>query len=269
MKTRPYGLFVKRIYRRFLDESFDQISASLAYTTLLAIVPLVAVVFGVLSLLLPSFGILDDLDRFIVRTFLPQRDAGMIVDYVLQFSRQATHFTLIGLGALVVTVLLLMQAIERSFNRVWRVTQSRSYWRQFWLYIVLLILWPLATAGVLSVMSFALTNALGWLPEPLWMQGFFFKAIGFFIVVLFFTGLYFAVPNTHVALRHAFCAGFFAAAGFHFLQNGFELYLANFPSYTLIYGAFATLPIFLLWLYLSWAVILLGALIAAALPELE
>jgi membrane protein len=93
------------------------------------------------------------------------------------------------------------------------------------------------------------------------------RGLGLLIAALFLGGLYYALPNTRVAVRDAAGAGLFAALGFLLMQKAFELYLSSFPSYTAVYGAFATLPVFLLWLYLSWAVVLLGGLVAATLPE--
>ena len=103
--------------------------------------------------------------------------------------------------------------------------------------------------------------------EQAWLHDLLFKATGLFIAALFFAGLYFAVPNARVAPRDALWAGLFAAGGFLLMQKAFGFYLAHFPSYTLVYGAFATVPIFLVWLYTSWAVVLLGALVASTLPE--
>ena len=103
--------------------------------------------------------------------------------------------------------------------------------------------------------------------EPPWVRRLLFNAMGLAIPALFIGGLYYAVPHTRVEPRNAAWAGLFAALVFLFMQKAFEFYLSNFPSYTVIYGAFATVPIFLLWLYLSWAVILLGALVAATLPQ--
>ena len=256
-----------RIFRRFVEENFDQISASLAFTTLLSLVPLVAVVLGILSVI-PSFvGMVDQLDRLVVRTLLPERSAGMIIEYVLEFSQKATNVTLVGLSALVATVYLLLQTIERAFNHVWGVTENRPWWKKLRLYAAVLVLWPLLVTLVITAISYAVTISLGLVSEQPWLRSFLFKTTGLFVAALFFAGLYFAVPNAKVALRDALWAGVFAAFGFLLMQKAFEFYLSYFPSFTLVYGAFATVPIFLLWLYLSWAVVLLGALVAATLPK--
>ncbi len=259
--------FSTRVFRRFVEENFAQISASLAYTTLLSLVPLVAVVLGILSVL-PSFlGIVDQFDQFVVRTLLPHRSAGIIVQYVVQFSKNAMDVTLVGLCALVATIYVLLLNIERAFNHVWGVKENRSWWRRLRLYASVLALWPVVVTCVVVAISYAVTTSLGWVDEPSWLRNLLFKVTGVSVAAVFFAGLYFAVPNARVASRDALMAGLFAALGFLLMQKAFGFYLSRFPSFTLVYGAFATVPIFLLWLYLSWAVVLLGALVAVTLPE--
>jgi len=255
--------FVERILRRFVEENFVQLSASLAFTTLFSLVPLVAVVLGIMSVL-PSFpSMVDQLDHFVVRNLLPERSAGMIIKYVLEFSQKATNVTLTGLAALVLTVLFLMLSIERAFNHVWRVVENRSWWKKLRLYVAVLALWPFIVSCVVLAIYYAVTASLGLIDDPEWLHSFMFKVAGLSVAAIFFAGFYFAVPNARVAPRDALWAGLFAAVGFMLMQKGFEFYLTNFPSFTLVYGAFATL----LWLYLSWAVVLFGALLAASLPE--
>ena len=264
---RLFRLFTLRIFRRFRDENVAQICAGLAYTTLLSLVPLVAVVLGVMSVL-PSFpGLVDQLNQFVMRSLLPERSAGMIINYVLEFSQKAANVTVFGLAGLVASVLLLLLSIERTFNHVWRVSTRRPWWKKLRLYAAVLALWPFAVSGVLFAIYYAVTTSLGLIDDPEWLRSVVFKAAGLAVAAIFFAGLYVAVPNTRVAARDALWAGLFAALGFILMQKAFGLYLASFPSFTLVYGAFATVPIFLLWLYLSWAVVLLGALVAATLPE--
>lgn len=267
MNLRLSRAFAARILRRFVEENFDQISASLAFTTLLSLVPLVAVVLGIMSVL-PSFpGMVDQLDQFVVRSLLPERSAGMIINYVLEFSQKAANVTAFGLAGLVASVLLLLLSIERTLNHVWCVAESRPWWKKLRLYAAVLALWPFVVGGVVLAIYYAVTTSLGLIDDPEWLRDFVFKAAGLSIAAISFAGLYMAVPNARVALGDALWAGLFAALGFMLMQKAFGVYLARFPSFTLVYGAFATVPIFLLWLYLSWAMVLLGALVAATLPE--
>src|SRR5512136_3090856 len=122
--------FAVRVLRRFVEENFDQLSASLAFTTLLSLVPLVAVVLGIMSVFPVFFEMVEKLDHFVVRSLLPERSAEMIIAHVLEFSQKATNFTLAGLAALIATVLFLLLSIERAFNHVWRATEDRPWWKK-------------------------------------------------------------------------------------------------------------------------------------------
>ena len=259
--------FLVRIARRFDEENFDQISGSLAFTTLLSLVPLVALFVAFVSVAPMFSGFLEQLDQYVVRTLLPERSAGMISKYVLQFSHKAAKVTAIGLGVLLLTAALLLMTIERAFNHVWRVGEMRRWWRRLRLYGVVLALWPLVVGGVVAALSYGVTISLGFVDEPPWVRNLILQVMGLVVPAVFIGGLYYAVPNTRVAPRDAAVAGLVAAAGFLLLQKAFAFYLVKFPSYTVVYGAFSTVPIFLLWLYLSWAVVLVGALVAATLPE--
>lgn len=258
--------FLVRIIRRFVREDFAQTSASLAFTTLLSIVPLVAVVLGVMSAM-PSFlRMIDQLDQM-MRNMLPERSAGMIVGHVLDFSQKALNVTVAGLLALAATAMALLRTVERAFNKVWKTARKRPWWRRIALYATLILLWPLAVAYVVAAVSFAVSLTSGLAIEQLWLHKLLSKTTGVFVAAIFFAGLYFAVPNVRVKLSDALFGGSFAALGFLLMQRGFELYLSYFPTVTLVYGAFATVPILLLWLYLSWAMILLGALVVVGLSE--
>lgn len=271
MSARPRFLlpFMARVARRFGEEDFDQISASLAFTTLLSLVPLIGLILALVSLL-PLFSVLvDHVDRLLVSYLLPAGSAKLIAGKLLQFSHKAAQVTWLGLSVLLVTAFLLLHTIERAFNHVWRVSEPRPIWQRLQLYTVMLAVWPLLVGALLAGMSYAVTTSLGFFHEPPWVRGLIFKLLSLSTLILFFAFLYHAVPNAPVRWRDALTAGAVAAVGFSLLQKGFELYLAHFPSYTAIYGAFAAAPIFLVWVYLSWAVILLGALVAATLPDFQ
>ncbi len=268
MKRRlsRFRCFVARIWRRFVAEDFDQVCGSLAFTTLLSLVPLVAVLLGTMSAM-PSFLVMVDELEGIVRNMLPERSAGLIIQHILAFSQKALNVTLAGLLVLVLSAYLLLQTVERAFNHVWRTSQKRSWWRRIGLYGGLIVLWPLAVAYVVAGISFAVTLSSGLIVEQQWLHKLLSKATGVLVAAIFFAGLYRVVPAKRVRLCDAVAGGSFAALGFLLMQKGFELYLSHFPSITLVYGAFATVPIFLLWLYLSWAMVLVGALLAATLAE--
>lgn len=260
----PFSL---RIIRRFGEEGFDQISASLAFTTLLSLVPLAGLMLAIASAF-PAFkAFIDHVDNLLVAHLLPAGSAGLISGKIFQFSRRASEVSIFGATVLVFTAFLLMNTVERAFNHVWRVSVPRPMWHRLWLYAVVVAVWPIVIGSLLAATSYAVTASLGWISGGGGIRAYVFKGISLAVLVLFFAFLYRAVPNATVRWRDAMLAGVFAAGGFAILQKGFELYLAYFPSYKAIYGAFATVPIFLLWVYLSWAVVLLGALVAATLPD--
>ncbi|MDQ5879285.1 MAG: rane protein [Pseudomonadota bacterium] len=258
-----------RIARRFGEEGFDQISASLAFTTLLSLVPKVALVLAIVSALPSFFAFIDNSDRMIANNLLPPGSAGVISAKVMQYSRRAAEVSWLGVAFLVFTAILLLNTIERAFNHVWRVREPRPVWRSIILYAVVIAVWPVLIGSLVAGVSYGVTSSLGLVGEIPWLRAKMLRVLSIGVLALFFSWLYYAVPNAAVRWRDAWIAGVAAALGFLLLQNAFELYLAYFPSYKAIYGAFATVPIFLLWVYLSWAVILLGALVAATLPEFE
>ncbi len=187
-RLRLAGRFFVRVFRRFTEENFDQASASLAFTTLLSIVPLVAVVLGVMSAM-PSFlSMVDQLDHM-MRTMLPERSAGLIVEHVLDFSQKALKVTVAGLLVLVATAFALLHTVEHAFNNVWKTARGRSWWRRFVLYAALIVLWPLAVAYVVAGVSYAVSLSSGLVIEQAWLHKLLSKATGVFVAAVFFAGL--------------------------------------------------------------------------------
>ena len=258
---------IARALRRFLSEGFDQITASLSFTTLLSLVPMVALVLAIVSALPAYFAFLENADRVIVNNLLPPGSAGLISAKVMQFSRRAAEVSWLGVAFLVLTAVLLLNTIERAFNHVWRVREPRPLWRRVVLYGVVIAVWPVLIGSLVAGVSYGVTSSLGLVGELPWLRAKMLRILSIGLLAIFFSWLYYAVPNASVRWRDAGVAGLSAALGFVLLQNAFELYLSYFPSYKAIYGAFAVVPIFLLWVYLSWALVLLGALVANLLPE--
>lgn len=239
-----------------------QTSAALSFTTLLALVPLLTIIISIGSALPFSDLLIKRLDSLLVESLLPTGSAGVIAAYIGKFCGKARTLTIPGIAVLGLTAILLLHTIERTFNHLWRV-KPRPYWQRLRLYLVVMVIFPLFLGGIAGVTTFAVTTSLGFLDEPGWMQRPVYKGLSILLLSLFFSFLYYAVPNAKVAKKAALAGGFFAALMFTLMQKGFEIYLANMGSYKSIYGAFSAVPIFLLWLYLSWALILAGGLIAA------
>lgn len=258
---RQAGLLAA-IVGRFRSENMAQTSASLAFTTLLALVPLMTVVVSVAGAIPFLDTPIKRLDAVLVESLLPTGAGVTIAGYLGRFAGKARHLTVPGIAMLVLTAFLLMHTIERAFNHLWRV-KPRPLLARLKLYAFVMVVWPFVMGAVAGAMSYAVTASLGLVDEPTWLRRSLLKAVSMLLLGLFFAFIYYAVPNVRVTRRAAAAGGIFATVAFAAMQKGFEFYLAGFGGFKSVYGAFATVPIFLIWLHLSWAVVLIGGLVAA------
>jgi membrane protein len=255
-----------RVVRRFFAERLAQTSAALAFSTLLGLVPLIAVATVIVTRFPFASGLTDALNKFMLTSLLPDKSGATVAKYVAQFARKAESMQWIGASLLAATAMIQMLTIEHTFNAIWRVREHRPLLRRLIMHLTALALGPVLFGGSIAVITYVASVSLGFFDEPQWIDAVFFHALPFVFTAALFAVLYWAVPAKTVNRVHALAGGVFAAAGFTLMQRLFSLYIANFPAYTVIYGAFAVVPIFLLWLYLSWGVVLVGALIVAELP---
>lgn len=261
--------FLKRCIVRFNEERCAQAAASLAFTTLLALVPLLTVALVLITHFDLFSGLGTALRNFLLANLLPEKAGKVIASYALQFSQKTGRLTVMGTGMLVATALLLLFSIDRVFGKIWRVRQPRPLLKRIFVYLSVLILGPVVLGASVAAATYLLTASLGLVNEPKWITNLSLKILPALLLATLCGLLYFAMPNRPVAARHAVVGGIVAAMGFVLVQRGFGYYISAFPSYTLIYGAFATVPIFLVWLYLSWLVVLVGALTTAVLGEMH
>ncbi|HEY8331654.1 MAG TPA: YihY family inner membrane protein [Pseudomonas sp.] len=250
--------FVERLIRRFFADRGLQSAAALTYTTLFAVVPMLTVTFVMLAAV-PAFRDLGEpIQAFIFRNFVPSAGE-QVQQYLGGFISQARQLTWIGVAVLVVSALLTLSTIEGAFNHIWRVRRARRGVSSFLLYWAILSLGPLLLgagfAASTYVTSLELLSGPHALPGAATLLGLMPLLTG----IAAFTLLYAAVPNTQVSGRHALLGGCFSALLFEAAKALFALYVSLFPSYQLIYGAFAAVPLFLLWIYLGWLIVLLGA----------
>jgi membrane protein len=266
MSLHDVRRFVQMLVANFRANRCSQVASSLAFTTLLSLVPLVTltiVVFGGF----PVFeGLGQELRLFLVQNLLPEKAGRIIATYALQFSQKAANLTLLGSALLALGAFTLILTIDRVFNQIWGVRHPRRWTVRIPLYWATLTIGPLLVAGAVTASSFVLSASLGLIDEPVWVRSAAFRSAPFVLLAAFFTFLYRAIPNRPVKLGHALVGGVAAAALLALVQKGLTLFIAGFSAFTLIYGTFTALPIFLLWLYLSWVAILAGALIASTLP---
>ncbi|MCK9283353.1 MAG: YihY family inner membrane protein [Rhodocyclaceae bacterium] len=252
-----------RILRRFLDERCAQTAAALAFATLLGLVPMIAVAAAILSHLPLADSLGSAVQKFLLANFLPEKAGTIIARYVSEFAHKAGRLTWIGIGALAFTAIMQMLTIEHAFNGIWRVQESRPFLRRVVMHVVALLLGPVVFGISLALTTYLATASIGLVAEWRGATAAVLRALSFVILATFFGLLYWKVPNRQIKCWHAACGGIFAAVGFAFLQWLFASYVSGISGYRVVYGAFAAIPIFLVWLYLSWGVILIGALLTA------
>jgi membrane protein len=263
---RDLGEFALAVAHRFYDERALLTAASLTYTTLLSLVPLFTVALAV-STAFPVFDqAVSALQSFVFENFLPDaRGVDTIKDQIQSFTENAGRLTAIGTGFFVVTAVMLMLTIDEALNRIFRVQRRRPLSQQVLMYWGVLTLGPVLIGGSLSATSFAVGASLGVLKLDQFTET-VLRVLPFLFTCAALTLLYAVVPYRYMDLRHALAGGIVAGAVFELAKRGFGLYLTWFPTYRLIYGAFATIPIFLIWLYVSWLVVLAGAAFTSVLP---
>ena len=252
---------------RIRADELDVVAAWLAYTTLLSLVPLVALVLVIASYI-PGFAeVHAAFDQLLVTYLLPERAGKLIASYTLTFSGNAARFTVIGIGFLLVVVWAMFWAIEQGFNRVWRLNPDRRFLQRLGHYLLLLLIVPVVLGMGFAGVMWAISLSLGFFNEPQWMRRIVSGLVGTATLTAFLAWLNFVLPNCRVPARFALVGGLVSALGVALLQWGFGQYLQKFSSFTAVYGAFSIVPVFLLWLYLCWLMVLLGCVVTAELSD--
>jgi membrane protein len=250
--------FWRFLLQRFLADRGANNAAALTYTTLFAVVPMMTVTFAMLSAV-PAFqGTGEQIQTFIFRNFVPSAGE-MVQEYLRNFTAQARQLTWIGVVVLAVTAFLMLVTIEKAFNTIWRVRQPRRGASSFLLYWAILSLGPILLGAGFAVSTYIASLSLLSGPDALIGAKTLLSFAPLLFSVAAFTLLYATVPNARVPVKHALLGGVFTAVLFEVAKALFGLYVQRFPGYQLIYGAFATVPLFLLWIYLSWLIVLFGA----------
>ena len=256
-----FGLF---LWQRFLDDRLFQAAGSLAYTTVFAIVPLAVVVFGVLSAFPVFDSWSDQLSHFVFTNFVP--DAARAAEgYLRQFSASAGQLTAAGFIALVASLLITLNSVEETFNQIWRVTASRPKLTRFLVYWTVLTLGAMLAATVLAMSNRFFSMPLFGTNEGQWLLGYTLDVTPVVIELLCVMAVYRVVPHQVVHWRHAFAGAVLATVILEGVKWGMGLYLSSFQSYQKLYGTVAFVPILLLWIYLCWVSVLLGASLASSL----
>src|SRR5579859_1840075 len=259
--------FSVHVTSRFRDDRCLQMASSLTYTTLLSLVPLIAVVLTLISAF-PAFRqFTGHVNDFLSQHALPDPISHVITHYIDEFTAKAARLTALGIAGLAVTSFLLMYTIERAFNVIWRVRRGRRMAQRVLMYWSILTLGPALIGASLTMTTYVLTRSLGWVEAVPGAAEMVLRVVPPLFTVAAFTLLYYIVPSRPVAPAHAFIGGLFAGVLFELMKRGFALYIALTPTYTMVYGAFAAIPVFLVWVYASWVVTALGAVVTALLPD--
>lgn len=256
-------------FHRLSNEKLTQVAASLTYTTVLAVVPLLAVVLSLFTAF-PIFKELQvELNHFLTTNLMPEAMSKTIMMYLNGFASKARNMTAIGSVVLMVTSILLMKTIDEALNAIWRVKRQRPLTIRVLIYWAILSIGPFMLAASIWASTVVARTQLGIGVDISVLQNIFATVFPTLLSFVGFTLLYYVVPNCTVYLRDAMIGAGISAILFETMKMGFTFYITKFPSYTVIYGAFATIPLFLLWIYLSWLVVLFGAIIASLVPQIR
>lgn len=265
-REKTWFQFILFVINRFEADKCRQNAGSLTYTTLFAVIPMLTVFLVIVSSIKALAPARQQMQQYIYANLLP-RSGVAVEQYLNNFAEKSSNLTVIGVLILFITAVLMLSTIEDAFNQIWRVKKARGGIIGFMLYWTILSLGPIllgsafALSSTVSSMNFLNNNIAGYE-----MNGaFWLWLISSVLTCLGFSVLYWTVPNQSVPIRSAFIAGTFSGVVFEILKQIFGIIMSNFTSYELIYGAFAAFPIFLLWVFLSWNIILLGVEVSYAL----
>ena len=253
---------------RFREDRLGLTASSLTFTTTIALVPLITVALAVLTAF-PMFAKFQDvLQKWLIESLIPDNIARQVLGYLNQFSGKASKLGAFGLAALVTSALALVFTIDRTLNTIWRVRNTRPFGQRVLVYWSAMTLGPVLLGASLSMTSYALSASRGLVVALPGGVGFLLDVLQFLLVAGGMAAMFHFVPNTFVRWGHAWMGGLFVSAGLEVAKKLLALYLSKVPTYSAVYGAFATVPILLVWIYMAWMIVLLGAALTAWLPRL-
>lgn len=256
-------------FTRLMRDNLTQVASSLTFTTVLAIVPLLAVILSLFTAFPLFTDFKESLDAFLTNNLMPPSMSENIMSYLNTFAQQASRLTTIGVGFLIVTSIMLMMTIDEALNKIWHIRRQRPISQRILVYWAILSLGPIMLGASLWATAFLAREKFGLTDDLSLLSSILVSLIPILLSVIGFTLLYLVAPNGKVALKDALIGGFTTALLLEIMKAGFTYYITRFPSYTLIYGTFATIPLFLLWIYLSWLVVLFGASVTAIAPQIR
>jgi membrane protein len=262
---RDVAGFAAFVVRRWGEDRCPQIAGSLTFSTLLALVPLITVVIAVLSALPYFEGAMVQFKIFLLMNLVPEIAGKIITVHLTQFAEAAGRLTTVSLAALFAMAIAMLLTVDHSLSVIWRVDRRRPVWLSLAGYLTILLLGPSLMGLSLWATSWLVAASLDHVAMPSGVESLMLRLVPVTVSAFAFFLLYRVIPNRHVPARHALAGGILAALVFEVMKSVFASYIRSVPTYRVVYGAFASIPIFLLWLYLSWLVVLLGAEFTASL----
>lgn len=264
----PWLPTAQTLRERFREDRLGLSASSLTFTTTIALVPFVTVALALFTAF-PMFGKLQsNLQGWLVQSLVPDAIARQVLGYLTQFAGKASRLGGVGMAALVLSALALVLTIDRTLNNIWRVRRPRPLGQRILIYWAVITLGPVLLAASLGTTSYLASAGRGLVQELPNVVSFLILALEFVLLTAAYAALYRYVPNTPVKRSHAIAGGIFAAFGIELAKRALAWYIGMVPTYSVVYGAFATVPILLVWIYIAWVIVLLGAVVAAYLPSL-
>jgi len=253
--------------RRARQERLAQVAGSLTFTTVLSIVPFLAVTFALFTRF-PIFKRLEKaIEEYLLKSLLPADISRTVLKYLSQFAENASGLTLVGSLFVLVTAMAMLLTVENALNQIWGVKKPRPFLKRVGLYLLMLAIGPPALGASLWATSYVLSASMGLIGTLPPSVKFVLNLGPVVLSVVGFTTMFYFVPNTRVRRRDAIAGGLVASIAFELGKRGFAAYMLKVPTYKAVYGAFAAFPLFLLWVYFSWLVTLIAALITANLAR--
>jgi membrane protein len=268
LSSFPWRSTALTLRERFREDRLGLTASSLTFTTTISLVPIFTVALAVFTVF-PMFAKFQDvLQKWLVESLIPDNISRQVLGYLTQFAGKASKLGVAGVGVLFITAVALILTIDRTLNSIWRVRKPRPLGQRVLVYWAVMTLGPLLLGVSLTATSLALSASEGLVGVMPGGVQVLLEALQFVLMAAGMAAMYHYVPNTQVRWAHAFAGGLFVAAGFEVAKKLLALYLGQVPTYSVLYGAFATVPILLIWIYVGWVIVLLGAVIAAYLPSL-
>ena len=264
----PWVEAVRTLRERFRDDHLGLTASSLTFTTTIALVPIITVALAVFTAF-PMFAKFQDvLQKWLIQSLVPDNIARQVLGYLTQFSGKASKLGVAGVAVLLGTALALIFTIDRTLNNIWRVRTPRPFAQRVLIYWAAITLGPLLLGVSLTITSYVLSASKGVVGAMPGGVALLLDILQFLLVGAGMAAMFRYVPNTHVRWGHAWIGGLFVSTGMEVAKKVLALYLSKVPTYSVVYGAFATVPILLIWIYVAWVIVLLGAALTAYIPSL-